>query len=153
MTFGGKLVGKLCITRPDAYGVLFDNRDNLAVVDLCGPHFRPGGGTEGEEYPQETLRRKLLEELGVFPDTLVPVATIREHLFSSKRHEYFTIDSVYFYVPEVTMRGHPSDTSHGVKWVEPTIAERTLSRPEQVWIVRQVLRRFGLSLEGPTVTQ
>lgn len=58
-------INKQYTKRPGAYGVIKHADSLIAIIKTKTGYFLPGGGIEGEELPDECLRRECLEEIGV----------------------------------------------------------------------------------------
>ncbi len=51
-------------TRISAYGVIFNDKKELVVLEVNGKYFLPGGGIDEGEDPEEAVRRETMEEAG-----------------------------------------------------------------------------------------
>lgn len=64
MEFGEKIPGQEYCVRPGAYAVLFDSDRRIAVIETKKGYYLPGGGSEADETPEQTLIREIREECG-----------------------------------------------------------------------------------------
>lgn len=83
-------------TRKTARAIVI-NKDGLYAVMYAanfGLHSLPGGGLDGDETPEEALRREVLEETGCSCDVIRPLGIIKENRF----HADYTAVSYYFVV-------------------------------------------------------
>src|SRR3954454_20972114 len=63
--FGVRIGGEAWGVRPSAYGVVEDDRGQLAVVRTPQGVFLPGGGQERGETPESAVQREAMEECGL----------------------------------------------------------------------------------------
>lgn len=73
------------------------NKDGLYAVmyaEKFGLHSLPGGGIDGDETPEEALRREVLEETGCSCDEILPLGIVKENRF----HADYSAVSYYFVV-------------------------------------------------------
>jgi len=55
------------------YGICFSKDKQILLIDSQGMRMIPGGSPEGNEIPEETLRRELLEEADVTVTKMFPL--------------------------------------------------------------------------------
>ena len=73
------------------------NKDGLYAVMYAkkfGLHSLPGGGIDGDETPEEALRREVLEETGCSCDQIEPLGIVKENRF----HADYSAVSYYYVV-------------------------------------------------------
>lgn len=111
----------LCVnpsrTRKTSRAVVI-NKDGLYAVmyaEKFGLHSLPGGGIEGDESPEDALRREISEETGCSCDHIEPLGIITENRF----HADYTAVSYYFVV-------HCHSESTSPHFTEAEIAEHTM---------------------------
>ena len=56
-----------------AYGICFTQDGQILLIDNIGMRMIPGGSPEGDETPEEALRRELIEEADVVVSRVVPL--------------------------------------------------------------------------------
>lgn len=79
-------------------GVLTTTSSKVVLIKRTGLHAGwaiPGGTLEGDEAPEEGLRREIEEELGLRPTDL-KLALIEEKIFRSPQHEELRFDLYVF---------------------------------------------------------
>lgn len=120
--------------RPSAYGIIADERGELAIVRSAEGTFLPGGGIETGETPQQAIVREALEECGFV--VRLGAWTLRAVQFS-----YSVAESTYlekrstFIDCAVEAAGAASEAGHELIWADFETATRLLSHRSHVWAV------------------
>ncbi len=94
--------------RRTARAIVIDKDGFYAVMFAAnfGLHSLPGGGMEGDESPEDALRREVLEETGCSCEQIEPLGIITENRF----HADYTAVSYYFVVKCTNERNAPQLT-------------------------------------------
>ena len=126
--------------RPGAYCVLFDDLGQIAAVEVSGKWLLPGGGIEAGESAAIALEREFREETGLMPFDPQPMGQTGEYMKSldGLRSEY--VIAHLFYATAHRVVGIPSETDHGLVWLDQQIASTALFRPGQQWAVGEAIR-------------
>lgn len=134
--FGDKTPG-IFVPRPGAYGLIFDDKGRIAVMETPRGCFLPGGGTEAGETPEETLIRGVREECGFIITVGRRLGEAAEYR-NTPGHEYAIRKDCVFFAAQVTgMGGAATEADHTLIWLEPQDAETRLAHGSQQWAVRQ----------------
>lgn len=135
--FGDKVPGKVYVSRPGAYGLIFDDRGCIAVMETPRGCFLPGGGTEEGETPEETLAREVREECG-FAITAGKRLCEASEYRDTPGHEYaIRKDCVFFAATVTSAGGAATEADHTLLWLQPQEAETRLAHGSQQWAVRK----------------
>jgi len=134
--FGSRTSGNVYVPRPGAYGLIFDDKGRIAVMETPRGCFLPGGGTEEGETPEETLIREVREECGfsvAIGRRLGEAAEYRDTL----GHEFaIRKDCVFFAATVTSAGGAATEADHTLIWLEPQEVETRLAHGSQRWAVR-----------------
>jgi len=125
--------------RPGAYGILLNDWDRLAVIEIGGRFFLPGGGLRADETPEEGLAREILEELGYEVLRRRPLGQAVDHTCGASDGRHYRIHGYYFLVEEYAPRAAPLDRDHVLRWLDPADALANMPRQAQAWMVRKTL--------------
>lgn len=135
--FGDIMPGRVYIPRPGAYGLIFDDRGRIAVMETPRGCFLPGGGSEGSETPEETLVREAREECGFSINVGRRLGEAAEYR-DTPGHDYAIRKDCVFFAATVTgTGGAATEADHTLIWLEPQEAETRLTHGSQQWAVRQ----------------
>lgn len=145
LIFGEQIPGKEYRGRRAAYALIFE-QGQVGTVRTQRGHFLPGGGLEGNESPEEAVRRELLEETGY---VLTHLRFVGEAVLYEVSDRAGALRSLgYFFLAEVGERLHSGqEADHELVWLEPARAVELLLMEHQVWAVRTVCQ---LETEPPT---
>lgn len=136
--FGRPEPGESYWRRPGVYGLLQRSDGRIAVVDVDGKWFLPGGGIEADEEPEPALVREFVEETGlaVAVDELLweadeyTWATAEGHFVKAGRYHRVRL------VPGVaTVEAVEED--HELRWVTPAEARIGLYHEAQRVLVQR----------------
>jgi len=135
--FGTREPNKKYRDRPGAYGLIV-NGGHVLVLEVEGKHFLPGGGSNANEGPEETLRREILEETGHAIDIQSKVAEAAQYLFSLREQSYYKKIGHFYKCSLLHQQTRPVDVSHVMEWMEPSQAVERLTYEFQSWVVGQL---------------
>lgn len=128
--FGEKKEGVVYARRPGAYAV-FTEDGKVAVVDVAGKYFLPGGGVDEGESPEDALRRELKEELGWEINDVKELGNALDHCFSEKANAYITKEETFFTAVRTGAAGHIEEVDHKIIWLSPHEARPRMFHPGQ----------------------
>jgi 8-oxo-dGTP diphosphatase len=135
--FGSPQKNIFYLDRPSAYGIFVNKSGEIAVEEVFGRFFLPGGGIEKNETMFECLNREFLEELGWKID-------IGDHLektisFICRVHDkkYFKIKGDFFQISHFQQISPPEEKNHVIRWMTPQNAIELLVSDAQRYIIKK----------------
>jgi len=135
--FGDRKPDEVYVPRPGAYGLILNGEGRIAVMQTPRGDFLPGGGTEGDESPEETLVREVREECGFSVEIIERLGEAAEYR-STAGHEFSIRKECVFFAATVGDEcGATTEANHTLIWLEPHEVERRLAHGSQRWAVRQ----------------
>jgi 8-oxo-dGTP diphosphatase len=136
--YGTPVPGKDYWWRPGVYGLALDAHGRLAVVEVEGQLFLPGGGIEEGESDQLTLQREFAEETGLVVQVQDLVREANEYTWS--RAEGYFVKQGRFYEASLTGDTVPQvEDDHLLVWMDRTEAAARLTHESQ----RDLVTRWG----------
>ncbi|MDP3974826.1 MAG: NUDIX domain-containing protein [Candidatus Jorgensenbacteria bacterium] len=132
--FGEKKEGVSYAPRPGAYGVIVEN-GKVAVVEVAGKYFLPGGGVDEGELPEAALRRELHEELGWNITDVKELGDALDYCFSEKANAYIKKVETFFTATRTGEVGAAEEKDHAVQWLAPGDARPRMFHPGQAWAI------------------
>lgn len=137
--FGEKQPGVRYALRFGAYAVILDARCRVATIRTARGYFLPGGGSQGNESPEATLRREVLEECGHLITLGRVLGCTVAYLSVGNPVQSYQIRAVFFeaYLGEKVSLG--SEPDHHLVWLEAVEVIHRLNSLAQVWAVQRFL--------------
>jgi 8-oxo-dGTP diphosphatase len=138
ITFGTKEEGITYFVREGAYGVVFNDAMQVAVLRNSFGHFLPGGGIEEGENSMECLVREFMEETGYEISVKKFIGKASKYYFSEAFNHY-RHPIGYFY--QVSLEQRVTDLieeDHELLWLEPLECSKLLYDHQQ-WAVDEAL--------------
>ena len=147
--FGVREPGQRYDPRPGSYGLLSDDKGRIAVLQTPQGCFLPGGGTEGEESPEETLVREVREECGFVVSILGRVGEAIEYVHTIGSEFGIRKECVFFAATVGETCGMATEDDHVLIWLEPHDAKKRLTHGSQRWAMARASReRTGSGTTG-----
>lgn len=139
-TFGNSIEGVDYIERRCAYGIIFNDSNQVALAQCNGEYFLPGGGVEGEESPQECIKRECIEELAL--DVKVDEFIYKGNLYhqSDKTGKYYLNIGNYYITKLMKHLDQPSEEDHILVWMNVEDAVQNLRLESQAWAVTEAIK-------------
>lgn len=136
--FGKVLPGVTYVERRGAYGISFNEKSQLAVVETPMGLFLPGGGVEPGESIESGLHREFLEEIGYQVLTAELFAEASQFHWSEFYKQHFKKVGSFFKVDAKPVLGAVAQKEHKLIWLAHADASRLLSQEFQRWAVLRV---------------
>jgi 8-oxo-dGTP diphosphatase len=137
--FGRRIKGQDYIARLGVYGVIRNEQGEVALLQTRRGYFLPGGGVHGHETVEEALHRESMEECGYALHIGHRIGETIDYFYAAAEETYFRLHSVFFAAAFTVNIGEPREADHQLVWCSTQEAANCLSRPSQVWAIRQVL--------------
>lgn len=96
MVFGSFDPRVLYTERIAAYVVIRSEDGAVAAVAGRTAHFLPGGGREGDETPEQTVRREVREELGRDIHLITRLGEATQYFFAASDNCHYKMHAVFF---------------------------------------------------------
>ncbi len=135
--FGQRLPGQTYMPRPGAYALLFDAEGRIAVMETPHGGYLPGGGTEDDETPEDTLRREVREECGLALGGLLKIGEAVQYVYTPGNAAGIRKECVFFRAEVTAEDGKATEPDHVLRWLTPAEAGRSLAHESQTWAVRR----------------
>jgi 8-oxo-dGTP diphosphatase len=139
--FGEKRDGYTYTDRPGAYAIIFNAKNEIAVVETPTGFFLPGGGIEKGESPEQALRREIQEEIGMKMKILRRLGEASQYLYSRIEKRAFNKIGNFFVAELVGPQGEATETEHWLVWLTHEKALKKLNHEFQRWMVEQALEK------------
>jgi 8-oxo-dGTP diphosphatase len=145
LQFGAPLPGRDHRPRPGAYGVVFDARGRLLVVEEFARLYLPGGGLDPGETPEQALHREFEEETGYTVAIEAVIGEAREFVADETPGvaAAFNKHCFLFAVRLTGGTGIPAIPSNRPSWMPLAEALAALSNESHRWAVRRAAAERG----------
>ncbi len=139
--FGEKKPGQKYAPRPGAYALIFNANKCIAVMQTPRGCFLPGGGSEGDESPEETLVREVREECGFTTQNVTRIGKAVEYVHTTGNDVGIRKECIFFEVTVLGTNGAATEPDHTLLWLTLVEAEKRLAHGSQRWAVHQAPSR------------
>lgn len=137
--FGSRVAGKKYRPRPGVYGVVCDDLGRVALIEVRGVFFLPGGGVDAGESPEQALVRECREEAGREARILGEVGRALQYTVS-RNGEHFALQCAYYqarFAPGLECP--PTEMDHALHWLSAQDALPRFHREADAWAVKKAL--------------
>lgn len=145
MKFGKKITGINYTDRPGAYAVIFDERNQIAVMKTPRGYFLPGGGTDGED-PALALIREIREETGMGVRILKEIGIASQFIYTVGNAEGLYKIGTFFTAALTGKVSEPSESDHDLLWLPVNKAHDILTHDFQKWALMKSLQKLNGSM-------
>ncbi|MFA6524827.1 MAG: NUDIX domain-containing protein [Patescibacteria group bacterium] len=144
IVFGEKVAGQKYRTRIGIYALIFDDENNLAVIQTKTGYFLPGGGLDGNESHNECLHREAKEEMGWEIEVGKYIGNSAAYHYSTTKNDYCNNDGYFYLAKMIREVSLPTEPDHKVVWLTPADAIKKLYHKNQTWAVEKVVKNLTL---------
>ncbi|MBN2899898.1 MAG: NUDIX domain-containing protein [Clostridia bacterium] len=130
--------GKSYMKRIGAYGLLLDERQNLAVIKTSTGYFLPGGGLEENETLEDCLVREFREEISMEIEIDRKISVLSYFFYSTTYDQHMKSEGHFYqctYKRDLEME---SEADHELLWLEQNQAKELLFLENQRAAVHQL---------------
>lgn len=131
------------VIRPSAYGLLFDDRGRIAIVDTPQGLLLLGGGIDAGEAPEQTVVREAREEVGLALAAGDWRRLAIETIWSPRELKQFEKRSVFVDARVAGAPTTPIETDHVLRWLDPSEAMTRLWHESHRWAIGEYLASRG----------
>lgn len=141
MIFGSKVDSETYFVREGAYGVVFNEVGQVAVIKNPFGYFLPGGGIEKGESLKQCLVREFKEETGYDISIKQFIGKASKYYFSEAFNHY-RHPIGYFYDVKLEQRiTDLIEKDHELLWLQPFESAKLLYEHQQ-WAIEEALRLY-----------
>ncbi len=140
MEFGVQVAGRHYQPRPGSYAVMFNDLQQVAIVETPRGCFLPGGGALPGESPEDTLTREVLEECGCEVEIIGPLGFVTEYVFADGEG-YFAKQCSFFQAKLGNQVRELTEPDHRLVWLSIPNATARLIHGSHAWAVTEVRTR------------
>jgi 8-oxo-dGTP diphosphatase len=135
--FGTKTQVVEYIARPGAYGITRDPEGRVALLEIKGKLFLPGGGIDPGERPEDALIRECKEEAGWEVEVGNCLGQANEYLFGPSENRHFDIQGTFY---TFKILGEPGEgkveAGLALVWLSPEEALPRMARQSQAAMIQ-----------------
>lgn len=136
--FGERLAGVQYKDRPGAYAFLFNEHNELAVIQTSWGVFLPGGGLDAGETQLDGLKREVFEEMGLTVVSADLVCRSVQYLFSRHYQQHFKKIGSFFLVDVAQPMLLKMEKDHELLWLDKRQVALELSEEYQRWALTRI---------------
>lgn len=138
--FGEKREGYTYTDRPGAYAIIFNSKQEIAVVETPTGFFLPGGGIEKGESPEQALRRENQEEIGMKTKILKNIGQASQYLYSKIEKRAFNKIGHFYLAELIGPPGEATETEHWLVWLTLEEAMIKLNHEFQRFMIQEAFK-------------
>lgn len=132
------------IPRPGAYGVVFNEKNQILLLKEQSGYFLPGGGQDPGESMYQALKREFQEELRCEVQNAWPLMAADDCRWSPFYKQHFQIQGHYYWVDLDLNQNLIPEQEVEICWTDLPHAEELLTRENETWLLRQLFGEFRL---------
>lgn len=138
--FGTILADVTYVERPGAYGLLFNDLGQLAIIHTSFGQFLPGGGLDPGETELEGLRRELKEEIGFTLTRANFLMKVAQYHWSEFYQKHFKKIGAFYHIEAMAPTTPEFQDGHTLLWKDPAEGAQILNQEFQRYAVLETLR-------------
>lgn len=147
VVFGTIIDGHIYRERQAVYGLLFNDKNQLGIVNTPRGNFLPGGGLKNEENHYDCLKREFLEETGFVIDVGDYLGSAILYDFAPTIQEYLKMVGHFYKVHFTGLMQEKIEDEHELVWFDRTVAERSMLLEHQSWAIKRINATMYSSVE------
>lgn len=136
--FGTKLEGQTYRERQAVYGLLINDKNQLAIVKTPRGNFLPGGGLKNEENHNDCLKREFLEETGLVIEVGDYLGSAILYDFGPIIQQYLKMVGHFYEVNFTGLMQEKIEDDHELVWIDRVVAERSMLLEHQSWAIKRL---------------
>jgi 8-oxo-dGTP diphosphatase len=123
--------------RPGAYAVIYNECQQVAIVQVQPYFWLPGGGVEGNETIEDCLHRELAEELGWSIQVQSFIGEASQYGYFADLKAYLVKQGFFFIAQKTGDLNQVTEADHHLVWMDPQQAIQNLTHDMYKWAVQQ----------------
>lgn len=138
--FGQPMPGLPHKDRPGSYGIILNDKSQLALVSVNQSRlFFPGGGIDPGETQVNALHREVLEETGLLIEVMGFLGIMNDWIL--RKSEQLNVNRIgHYYLARYREEQFAGkvEADHELHWVKPKIAIASMHDESQSWLLHQL---------------
>jgi 8-oxo-dGTP diphosphatase len=136
--FGERIPGESYLVRPSAYGIIENEKGEIATVLTPNGTTLPGGGIEAGETPEQAVVREVQEECGFIVRPGAFLARAVQFIYSRSERTYYEKRSVFLRAHVVGTTVATEGADHELIWLPREVAVARLYHESHAWVLGEL---------------
>jgi 8-oxo-dGTP diphosphatase len=133
--FGERVPDESYVVRPSAYGIVENEKGEIATVLTPNGTTLPGGGIEAGETPEEAVVREVQEECGLIVRPGAFLARAVQFIYSRSERTYYEKRSVFLCAHVLGTTVATEGADHELIWLPRQVAVARLYHESHAWVL------------------
>jgi 8-oxo-dGTP diphosphatase len=144
MNIFGEILDNVTYTeRKGAYGIGFNELNQVAVIQMPHGDFLPGGGIEGKESEEEALKREFIEETGFNISIGSHICRGIQYGFGPRSGKYLKLVGSFYLITLGNDTGLKTESDHKLVWKSLEELKNSMRIEYQYWAVEEAFKLKG----------